>query len=61
MGSSSGSGSEAGSRACSASSSITCWLPTFSEGSLPLQIQRLIVSGFRPARLAASGTVSFTL
>lgn len=39
-------------------SSITCCVPTLRALSLPERIQRRIVSGSRPARRAASGTVS---
>lgn len=39
-------------------SSITCCVPTLRARNLPDRIQRRIVSGSRPARRAASGTVS---
>lgn len=39
-------------------SSTTCWVPTRVERSRPERIQRRMVSGLRPVRRAASGTVS---
>jgi len=39
-------------------SSMTCWVPTRREWSRPERIHRRIVSGSRPTRRAASGTVS---
>src|SRR5258706_10436721 len=39
-------------------SSITCCVPTLRAMSFPSRIQRRTVSGLRPTRRAASGTVS---
>jgi hypothetical protein len=36
-------------------------VPTLRARSFPSRIQRLMVSGFRPARRAASGTVSIVV
>ena len=41
-------------------SSMTCCVPTLRDGSFPALIHRRIVSGLRPTRRAASGTVSAT-
>lgn len=38
-------------------SSMTCWVPTLLARRRPVRIQRRMVSGSFPARLAASGTV----
>lgn len=46
------------SRSCS---SRTCRVPTLRAGSLPSRIHRRMVSGWRPARLAASGTVNIVV
>ena len=43
------------------SSSMTCWVPTFRAVSLPSRIHRRMVSGWRPVRLAASGTVNIVV
>src|SRR5680860_471867 len=45
-------------RRSSSTSSIRCWVPTFSERRRPVRIQRRTVSALRPTRRAASGTVS---
>jgi hypothetical protein len=50
--------SPSSSDASRSASSITCCVPTLLARSLPDRIQRLIVSGSRPTRRAASGTVS---
>lgn len=52
-----GIGSAVTTSASSASSSTRCWVPTRSERSRPSRIQRRMVSGLRPTRRAASGTV----
>src|SRR6266511_60224 len=60
----SGSGSISSSSASAVSrsvSSITCCVPILRARSLPERIHRRIVSGFRPRRLAASGTVSIVV
>jgi hypothetical protein len=36
-------------------------VPTLLDGSLPLRIHRRTVSGSRPTRFAASGTVSIVV
>src|SRR5918996_1709504 len=60
--SSGGTPTERGSSTAAArsASSIMCLLPTFRARSLPARIQRLMVSGSRPARRAASVTLSIT-
>src|SRR3954454_24264567 len=47
-------------RAARSTSSMTCCVPIFRAGSLPSRIHRRMVSGFRCARRAASGTVNIT-
>lgn len=44
--------------AARSASSITCCVPTLRAARRPARIHRLIVSGLRPVRRAASGTVS---
>ena len=40
---------------------MTCWVPTFLAASFPSRIQRRTVSGLRPTRRAASGTVNIVV